>query len=402
MSFKQYLGAFLLGAAAYLYSPVLPAETVQQKVTFTGSSKNDMIEDLEGTVTATAYQEGQTLYLTLIANKCKIKKGYSKIEVGLPAESDIIEMKQTAEVEVRKEDGRGYEKKLIELHPENELVNKGITKAAESVAGEVKIPIIQGLWLDSVEKTKRERIQVWYKQMKHEGLFMEDIPFYSAKRSDKCDDNLAFARNYKFTLNVKPSIIPKAILQVCLEDPNERPATINEISIKFDEKPDLGIQTPLQISKDLEGFLINDPELKLVKYYGPKELSKILNSDIKTTYLVKYQHVSNSEEDYVIWAQILNRIDIEKTKDILKLIDERVLNQEVRKKTYGTKDNELTIFGFGLGLGEENFASYTVYPSMSSMKEYLKTGNRTMLKNTETAKKKCHEIKENLASKMQK
>jgi hypothetical protein len=358
MSFKEYLGAFLLGAAAYLYSPVLQAEDIQQKVTFTGSSKNDMIEDLEGTVTATAYQEGQTLYLTLIADKCKIRKGYSRIEIGLPAESDIIEMKQTAEVDVRTEDGRSYERKLIELHPENELINKGITKAAESVAGKIKIPIIQELWLDNVEKTKSERIGAWYKQMKHQGLFMEDISFYSAKRSDKCDDNLAFARNYKFTLNLPPDITAKAIMQIAVQDDHDRNIVINEISVKFDERK-VKQQVQVNVPKGLEKFLINDKDFVPTKFFGPEEINKILGTSVKDSYLIEYQSSPESREDFTIYAYILG----EESKKLKKVSEG---NEAIKKvgKLMGETPAECILNSklFAVGYKEEKYERSTNFP----------------------------------------
>lgn len=399
MGLGRYLATALLAGAAFLYSPSLHAEDTQQKVTFKDSAAQARVtpgRTLEGRISVSASREKNKLVLEISAKDCEIRTGFSEFYIGLPAESEIAEMKQTAKIKERAQDGQG-EEKWIDLYTVNELVEKGIFKAADYVADKVKVPVLTELFIDKVEKTKAARIQEWYKQMKKKGLFMEELSPDYPKIPSAHLTNLA--RKYEITLDVEPTRVPEARMQICLQDQYERTVTINDISVKFDGKSKLDTQTPAQLPKDLEGLLIKDPELKLMKYYGPKELSQSLNSDIRNTYLLKYQHISNSEEDYVVWVEIVNRAELKTNSKVTSLIEEYTLHREVSKRSIQAKENKLLTFGFTLGILEENSAMYHVLPSMSSMRRYLETGDMTMFKNIEMAREKYLKMIEDWESK---
>jgi hypothetical protein len=200
--------------------------------------------------------------------------------------------------------------------------------------------------------------------------------------------------------------VPEARMQVCLQDQYERTVTINDISVKFDGKSKAAEQVKPNVPNSIEEFLIKEPEFRLVKYYGPKELNQRLNSDVKSTYLLKYQHILNSEEDYVVWVHILSYAELKNDAPTTNLIEETILNNEVSKKRTSMPPEGERIQAFGFTRESkviresENFsdsikkrtpetllAMYHIFPSMSLMRAYLKTGDTTMFDIMEGVKK---------------
>jgi hypothetical protein len=48
-------------------------------------------------------------------------------------------------------------------------------------------------------------------------------------------------------------------------------------------------QTLAQIPKNLEAYLIDDPDLKMTSFYGPKEFSEAAGIPVKNSYFIKYK-----------------------------------------------------------------------------------------------------------------
>jgi hypothetical protein len=303
MSFKQYLGAFLLGAAAYLYSPVLQAEDIQQKVMFKDSKFQAGFtpgRDLEGTLNVSATRDKNKLVLEVSAEKCEIKTENSEFCLCLPVEPEIIEMKQTARVDERTQDGRGYEVKWIDLMP-NEAFEKTSIRLATWLVGQVPIPFLSEA-MDKVQDNKRTREEELARKMKKKSLVIMKLSPHYPKMPGAYPTTIA--RKYEMTLDMEPDKTPEAYLQVCLEDPDKRTVIINGISVKFDGKSQKP-QTTRVPKSDLEKFLLEDIlnsgarlhtfenkncKFTLQEFYDPGELSKALGIPVKNSYLVKYHY----------------------------------------------------------------------------------------------------------------
>jgi hypothetical protein len=314
MGLGKYLAASLLAGAAFLYSPSLHAQDIQQNVAFNDSAaqaRKTPGRNLEGRLSVSASREKNKLVLEISAKDCQIRTGFSEFYIGLPAESEITELKQTAKIKEMAQDGQG-EEKWIDLYTVNELVEKGIFKAADYVADKVKVPVLTELLIDKVEKTKAARIQEWYKQMKKKGLFMEELsPDYPKMPSAH---ETTIARKYEITLDVEPTKVPEARMQICLQDQYERTVTINDITVKFDGKSQT--QQAQQTAKPnvpagLEKFLLDDSDLKLVKFWGPKEISAATKNTFQDYYLIKYEH-SKISADITMLVLIMNKNESEK------------------------------------------------------------------------------------------
>jgi len=321
MGLGRYLATALLAGAAFLYSPSLHAEDIQQKVAFKDSAAQARVtpgRDLEGTLNVSASRDKNKLVLEVSAGNCEIRTGFSEFYIGLPAESEIAEMKQRAKIKERAQDGRG-EEKWIDLYPVNELVEKGIFKAADYVADKVKVPVLTELLIDKVEKTKAARIQEWYKQMKKKGLFMEELSPDYPKIPSAYLTNIS--RRYEITLDVEPTKVPEARIQVCLQDQYERNITINDISVKFDGRK-IKQQVQVNVPKGLEKFLINDKDFVPTKFFGPEEINKILGTSVKDSYLIEYQSSPESREDFTIYAYILGEESkkLKKESEVIKKV----------------------------------------------------------------------------------
>lgn len=316
MGLGKYLAAGLLAGAAFLYSPSLHAEDTQQKVTFNDSAaqaRKTPGRNLEGRLSVSASRDKSKLVLEISAEGCEIRTGFSEFYIGLPAESEIAKLKQTAKIKESTQDGRG-EEKWIDLYPVNELVEKGIFKAADYVADKIKVPVLTELLIDKVEKTKAARIQEWYKQMKKKGLFMEELSADYPKIPSAHETTIA--RRYEIILDVEPTKVPEARMQVCLQDQYERNITINDISVKFDGKSKM--QQPQaakpNLPAGLEKFLLDDPDLKLVKFWTPKEISAATKDTFQDFYLVKYEY-SKSSVNIPVAVLIMNTNELDKKAD---------------------------------------------------------------------------------------
>jgi len=274
MGLGRYLATALLAGAAFLYSPSSHAEDIQQKVTFKDSAAQARVtpgRTLEGRLSVSASREKNKLVLEISAKDCEIRTGFSEFYVSLPGESDITELKQTAKVRERTQDGRGYEEKWIDLTP-NEAFKKSALWVADWGLGHVPIPLLSEA-MGTVSDTKETRIQSWARQMKKKGLFMEELSPHYPKMPTA--HSTSITRRYEMSLDLEPSKAPEARMQVCLQDQYERTVTINDISVKFDGKSKLDTQTPAQLPKDLEKFLLDDKEIIFEKMYGPDEIKKI-------------------------------------------------------------------------------------------------------------------------------
>lgn len=342
MGLGKYLAAGLLAGAAFLYSPSLHAQDVQQKVTFNDSAaqaRKTPGRNLEGRLSVSASRDKSKLVLEISAEGCEIRTGFSEFYIGLPAESEIAELKQTAKIKESTQDGKG-EEKWIDLYTVNELVEKGIFKAADYVADKVSVPVLTELLTDKVEKTKAARIQEWYKQMKKKGLFMEELsPDYPKIPSAHLT---SLARRYEITLDIEPTKVPEARMQVCLQDQYERNITINDISVKFDGKSQM--QQVQQTAKPnvpagLEKFLLDDPEIIFEKIYGPDEIKKMGfgEFDEKDCYILLY-NCQATPVNIRIGIAIANKKEVEMYAEHMwkvRLKDAERYGESV----YGSKDN---------------------------------------------------------------
>jgi hypothetical protein len=311
MGLGKYLAAGLLAGAAFFYSPSSHAEDTQQKVTFKDSAAQARVtpgRTLEGRLSVSASREKNKLVLEISAKDCEIRTGFSEFYVSLPGESDITELKQTAKVRERTQDGRGYEEKWIDLTP-NEAFKKSALWVADWGLGHVPIPLLSEA-MGTVSDTKETRIQSWARQMKKKGLFMEELSPHYPKMPTA--HSTSITRKYEMTLDVEPKEkVPEARMQICLQDQYERTVTINDISVKFDGKSKLDTQTPAQLPKDLEKFLLDDSDLKLVKFWGPKEISAATKNTFQDYYLIKYEH-SKISADITMLVLIMNKNESEK------------------------------------------------------------------------------------------
>lgn len=397
MSFRQYLGAFLLAGASLLYSPSLQAENIQRKVTFTGSSKNDMIENLEGTLNVSATRDKNKLVLEVSAEKCEIRTGFSEFYLCLPVKPEITEMKQTAEVDERTQDGRGYEAKWIDLMP-NEAFEKTSIRLASWLVGQVPIPFLSEA-MDKVQDNKRTQEEELARTMKKKSLVIMKLSPHYPKMPGAYTTTIA--RKYEITLDMEPDKTPEAYLQVCLQDPNGRTFTIDEILVKFDgksQKPQTEKQAgKFDIPKSLDDYLIDDKDLKMTNFYGPKELSEVLNQPAKNSYFIKYQ--TDSKPKLTIFVQIgeMNNEQASLTPGFKKWFDE-IMGEYLVNDNYKPDSllgHDITDPVSFMAQKDNLIIHYFGLADSSLLKEYRKTKNIAVIKsNIDALIKKISEIRD--------
>ena len=377
MSLCKYLATALLAGAAFLYSPNTYAEDTQQNVAFNDSAaqaRKTPNRNLEGKLNVSASRDKNKLVLEVNAENCQIRTGYSEFYIGLPGESEITELIQTAKVNERTPDGRGYEEKWIDLAP-NEAFKKSALWIAEWGLGHVPIPLLSQA-MGTVSDAKEARIQSWARQMKKKGLFMEELSPHYPKMPAAHSTNIT--RRYEMTLDVEPTKVPEARMQICLQDQYERTVTINDISVKFDEK------AKVQIPKNIEALLPSDPELKLKYFYGPKEFSQLCQVQIKSEiYLIKqvYTIRADSPDFSSIKTGNIKLIPFDYTFEFLTLIlhnenpglreeFEKLIGEKSLEKGLLHRDEEYKMtYGHGIesGLEGKEFTVNTgILPSLDT------------------------------------
>jgi len=99
--------------------------------------------------------------------------------------------------------------------------------------------------------------------------------------------------------------------------------TVQQHAVQQAQQP-----TKPNVPKDLEGLLINDPEIKIEKFYSPEELSQLASSDIvKEMYMIEYKPCKNPD-DFVIYEIILTKKGID---EMVAEIGEKEASERIKK-----------------------------------------------------------------------
>jgi hypothetical protein len=80
-------------------------------------------------------------------------------------------------------------------------------------------------------------------------------------------------------------------------------------------------QTLAQIPKNLEAYLIDDPDLKMTSFYGPKEFSEAAGIPVKNSYFIKYK--TNMQSNIAIYLLL------DRTEEHSNALDEKQMTSLV-------------------------------------------------------------------------
>jgi hypothetical protein len=294
MSFKQYLGAFLLGAAAFLYSPIAPAEDKEARIEFQDKGTRGIPgigkPDLEAIIKTSAWTENNKVLFSVKTEDCSIEE-HSRIFIGLQIDADPINMIQRAYVKTTEGEKEVDLSSSSILKEVDKLIGKGIVKLADNIPFfSDGIDLVQ--WLSGSEDKKIEE-----KMRKENRLLLRELPLHT-----KFILNPIIGLSYEIPIDRTLTEIPQIIFKISLKDNYGRIQTMPDVYLKCDKKSQKPQQTRVPKS-DLEKFLLEDIlnsgarlhtfenkncKFTLKEFYDPGELSKALGITVKNSYLVKY------------------------------------------------------------------------------------------------------------------
>lgn len=291
MAFKDYLGAFLLGASAFL----LPfgkakAEDKEVKVVFQDKGTRGIPiigkPDLEGIVNASAWTENDKINISIRTNNCYIEE-HTRIFLGLQIDADPTQIKQIATAQTKEGNKTIDVSSSKTLKNIEGLVGKGVVRIAD-------VSFLSDI-IDAVNYVQGKEDRNIERQMRKEHLLLlRELPLHT-----KFVLNPITGIDYEITIDREQTETPQVIAEISLRDEYKRDAKTDKIWLKCDKRA-----TKQSIPNNIEKYLLREFSFIPEKIICPEEISKITGHPVKSSYFARcsYKEKGDSLRVYItIW-----------------------------------------------------------------------------------------------------